>query len=65
MRRVKNRVDPKLWDAFRLTAIDGLPSADVAALLGMQIANVYRARSTVQEMIRREGRAIDAKGDAP
>lgn len=65
MRRVKSRVDPKVWDAFRMTAIDELPSADVAARLGMQIANVYRARSTVQDMIRREGRAIDAKGDAP
>jgi RNA polymerase sigma-70 factor (ECF subfamily) len=49
---VKERVEPHTWEAFRLTAIEGVAIADVAARLGMRVATVYRARHVVQTMLR-------------
>jgi RNA polymerase sigma-70 factor (ECF subfamily) len=52
--RVRERVDPGTWDAFRMTAIDGLPAAQVARALGKKVATVYVARQNVQRMLRAE-----------
>jgi RNA polymerase sigma-70 factor (ECF subfamily) len=49
---VKARVEPHTWEAFRLTAIEGVVIADVAARLGIRVATVYRARHVVQTMLR-------------
>jgi RNA polymerase sigma-70 factor (ECF subfamily) len=49
---VSQRVEPHTWEAFRLTAIEGVAIADVAARLGMRVATVYRARHVVQTMLR-------------
>jgi RNA polymerase sigma factor (sigma-70 family) len=54
MLRVQPRVAPRTWDAFRLTALEGLSGAAVAAQLEMKISHVYVAKSEVKEMIRRE-----------
>src|SRR5262245_36002423 len=35
--RVRERVEPHTWEAFRLTAQDGLSGADVAGRLGMKV----------------------------
>jgi RNA polymerase sigma-70 factor (ECF subfamily) len=54
MVRVRIRVAPHNWEAFRLTAIDGVELREVARRLDMKIANVYSARSTVQRLLREE-----------
>jgi RNA polymerase sigma-70 factor (ECF subfamily) len=52
--QVRLRVAPHTWEAFRLVAIDGLPVADVAARVRMQVAMVYVAKSKVQKMLQEE-----------
>jgi RNA polymerase sigma-70 factor (ECF subfamily) len=52
--RVRLRVAPHTWEAFRLTALDGLPVAEVAVTVNMQVAMVYVAKSKVQKMLQEE-----------
>jgi RNA polymerase sigma factor (sigma-70 family) len=54
MIRVRIRVAPHNWDAFRLTAVDSVDAREVARRLDMKIANVYAARSNVQRLLREE-----------
>ncbi|MFO0967666.1 MAG: sigma-70 family RNA polymerase sigma factor [Gemmataceae bacterium] len=54
MVRVEARVEPHTWQAFRLTALDGLSGADVAGRLDMKVATVFKARSKVQKMLQEE-----------
>ncbi len=44
MAQVRSKVEPITWDAFHLTAVEGLPSATVAQRLVMAVGNVYAAR---------------------
>ncbi len=46
-RRVRRRVAPHTWEAYRLTAIEGLSGAEAAARLGMKVAAVFVSRSHV------------------
>jgi RNA polymerase sigma factor (sigma-70 family) len=57
--RVRLRVQPHTWEAFRLTAVEGKSGAEVAALLGMQVATVFVARSKVQKMLQDEVRNLE------
>ncbi len=59
MVRVRIRVAPHNWEAFRLTAVDGVDSREVARRLDMKIANVYAARSNVQRLLRDEVEALE------
>jgi RNA polymerase sigma-70 factor (ECF subfamily) len=52
--RVSLRVAPHTWEAFRLMACEGLPVAEVAARVRLQVAMVYVAKSKVQKMLREE-----------
>jgi RNA polymerase sigma-70 factor (ECF subfamily) len=52
--KVSQRVEPHTWEAFRLTALEGLAGAEAAARLGMKVATVYKAKSKVQKMLREE-----------
>jgi RNA polymerase sigma-70 factor (ECF subfamily) len=52
--RVRLRVAPHTWEAFRLVALEGLPVAEVAARVRLQVAMVYVAKSKVQKMLREE-----------
>jgi RNA polymerase sigma-70 factor (ECF subfamily) len=52
--RVRLRVAPHTWEAFRLMALEGLPVAEVAARVRLQVAMVYVAKSKVQKMLREE-----------
>jgi RNA polymerase sigma-70 factor (ECF subfamily) len=52
--RVRLRVAPHTWEAFRLAALEGLPVAEVAARARLQVAMVYVAKSKVQKMLREE-----------
>jgi RNA polymerase sigma factor (sigma-70 family) len=52
--RVRQRVAPQTWEAFRLLALEGLPAAEVAARVHLQVAMVYVAKSKVRKMLREE-----------
>jgi RNA polymerase sigma factor (sigma-70 family) len=62
--RVRLRVAPNTWEAFRLTAQEGLPGAEAAARIGMQVAQVYVARRRVQAMLTNEIRQLESGKDA-
>jgi RNA polymerase sigma factor (sigma-70 family) len=62
MERVRRRVSARTWDAFRLTALEGLSGSAVAGRLEMKVARVYGARSEVKEMIREEVRKLEGLG---
>ena len=57
--RVRPRVTPKTWDAFRLTALEGCSGAAAAAQLEMKLQRVYAARSGVKKMIQEEIRKLE------
>jgi RNA polymerase sigma-70 factor (ECF subfamily) len=62
---VSRRVEPHTWEAFRLTAIEGVATEEVAARLGIRVATVYRARHVVQTKLRATLAALDCgEGDA-
>ncbi len=52
--RVRLRVAPHTWEAFSLTALEGVPVAEVAARVQLQVAMVYVAKSKVQKMLQEE-----------
>ena len=58
MRRIEKRVKPTTWQAFRLTAIENRPGAEVADELGMAIALVFVSRHRVQKMLEEEIRLL-------
>jgi RNA polymerase sigma-70 factor (ECF subfamily) len=62
--RVRLRVRPHTWEAFRLTAVEGKSGAEAAALLGMQVATVFVARSKVQKMLLDEARKLEGADGA-
>jgi RNA polymerase sigma-70 factor (ECF subfamily) len=52
-------VAPHTWEAFQLLVVDGLPAAEVAAKVRMQVAMVYVAKSKVTKMLREEIRKLE------
>jgi RNA polymerase sigma-70 factor (ECF subfamily) len=63
--RVRLRVAPQTWEAFRLTALEGLSGAEAAGRIPLQVAQVFVAKRRVQKMLsaeiaRLEGRNEDA-----
>jgi RNA polymerase sigma factor (sigma-70 family) len=58
--RVRLRVAPHTWEAFRLLALEDLPVAEVATTVRMQVAMVYVAKSKVQKMLREEIQKLEA-----
>jgi RNA polymerase sigma-70 factor (ECF subfamily) len=58
--RVRLRVAPHTWEAFRLVALEELPATEVATTVQMQVAMVYVAKSKVQKMLREEIRKLES-----
>jgi RNA polymerase sigma factor (sigma-70 family) len=56
--RVRLRVAPHTWEAFRLLTVEGLPAAEVAPRVGMQLTMVYVAKSKVTKMLTEEIRKL-------
>lgn len=52
--RVRDRVEPSTWEAFYLTAYEGVPAAEVSRRLRKKIGTIYVSRNAVQKMIREE-----------
>jgi RNA polymerase sigma factor (sigma-70 family) len=59
MQRVRLRAAPRTWRAFSMTAVEGIPAPEVARRLGMKIARVYAARSTIQQRLQEECRRLE------
>jgi RNA polymerase sigma-70 factor (ECF subfamily) len=59
MVRVRLRVTPQSWDAFRLTALDGRSGVEAAGELDMQVSAVFKARSRIQKLIQDELRKLE------
>jgi RNA polymerase sigma-70 factor (ECF subfamily) len=57
--RVRLRVGPRSWDAFRLLALEGRSGSEAASELGMQVGAVYMARSRVQKLLQEEIRRLE------
>jgi RNA polymerase sigma-70 factor (ECF subfamily) len=60
--RVRLRVEPHTWEAFRLTAIERMAGVAVAERLSMKIATVFKAKSKVQRMLREEIVRLEGAG---
>src|SRR5262249_54463838 len=52
--RVRPRVQPMTWEAFRLTALEGQSGARASAQLGMAVTSVYKAKSNVLKLLEAE-----------
>lgn len=52
-RRVQTRFEPKTWQSFWLTAVEGKNVVDVAKQLETTVAQVYVARSRVMSALKR------------
>jgi len=63
MIHVRLRVQPHTWQAFVLTALDGLSGAEAAARLGIKAGTVFVARSKVQKMLQEEVRRLEQNND--
>jgi RNA polymerase sigma factor (sigma-70 family) len=59
MARVRLRVEARTWDAFRLTALEGLSGAEAAGRVGMEVAAVFKAKSKVQKMLQEVVRQLE------
>jgi RNA polymerase sigma-70 factor (ECF subfamily) len=62
--RVRERVEERTWEAYRLTAVEGLPGAEVAARLGMQVGTVFKAKSKVHRMLQEIVGQMEREGPA-
>jgi RNA polymerase sigma-70 factor (ECF subfamily) len=60
--QVRQRIDPHTWEAFQLTALDGLSGAEAAARLGLTATAVFKAKSNVQKMLREEIARLEGVG---
>jgi RNA polymerase sigma-70 factor (ECF subfamily) len=62
--QVRQRLEPNTWEAYRLTAVEGLSGAEAAARLGMQVAAVFKAKSRAHKMLQEAVRALEDEADA-
>ncbi|MGH7133407.1 MAG: RNA polymerase sigma factor [Phycisphaerales bacterium] len=56
--QVEGDIAPRRMEAFRLYVLQGVPAAEVARELGMQIGHVYVTRSQVLRMVRQKMEAL-------
>jgi RNA polymerase sigma-70 factor (ECF subfamily) len=61
--RVRERVAPATWEAFRLTAFEGLSGIDASRHLVMPVANVFMAKHRVRKMLQDEIRKLEGPDD--
>jgi RNA polymerase sigma factor (sigma-70 family) len=52
--RIKGRTKPANWEAFQLTAIEGLSGAEAARKLGIPVGHVFVAKHRVQKLLQEE-----------
>jgi RNA polymerase sigma-70 factor (ECF subfamily) len=59
MLRVRERVEPRTWEAFRLVAIERLSGKEAAEALGMTVGSTFAAKCRVQRLVREEIEQLD------
>jgi RNA polymerase sigma factor (sigma-70 family) len=64
MARVKARVQPHTWEAFRLLALENRSGAEVGTRLGIKVATAFVARSKVQKMLKEEVARLREPGES-
>jgi RNA polymerase sigma factor (sigma-70 family) len=57
--RAKERVADTTWQAFKLSALDGVAPQTVADQLGVRVSQVYLAKHRVQKLVQEEIRSIE------
>jgi RNA polymerase sigma factor (sigma-70 family) len=60
MGRVRARVKPKTWEAFRLTALEGKSAPEAGEVLSVPVAHIFVAKNRVQKMLEEEIRNLGA-----
>lgn len=63
MDRVRRRVHPHTWEAFRLLTLEERSGMEVAQALGMNVGAVFVAGSKVRKMLREVLERLDPEGD--
>jgi RNA polymerase sigma factor (sigma-70 family) len=61
MDRVRDRVEPRTWEAFRLLNVEALSGEEAAARLGMKLGSAYAASAKVRRLIREELRREETR----
>jgi RNA polymerase sigma factor (sigma-70 family) len=56
---VRGQVEPRTWEAYRLTAEEGLSGIEAATRLGMGAGAVYQAKSAVLRRLQEEVRDLE------
>jgi RNA polymerase sigma factor (sigma-70 family) len=56
---VRSQVEPRTWEAYRLTAQEGLSGSETATRLGMGVGAVYQAKSAVLRRLHEEVRELE------
>jgi RNA polymerase sigma-70 factor (ECF subfamily) len=57
--RAKDRVAATTWQAFKLTALEGVAPQTVADQLGLRVSQVYLAKHRLQKLLQEELRALE------
>jgi RNA polymerase sigma-70 factor (ECF subfamily) len=57
--RVRERVEPRTWRAYELTAVEGLSGAEAAGQLGLSIVAVFTAKASILRKLREEIRRLE------
>jgi len=58
--QVQSRVTAPTWEAFRLTAIEGLSGAEASSRLSVSVAAIFVAKHRVQKLLKEEVRRLQA-----
>jgi RNA polymerase sigma-70 factor (ECF subfamily) len=61
--RVRERVTPRTWQAYELTAIEGRSGAEAAEALDMKVATVFVAKSKVLKLLQEERQRLEEQGE--
>ncbi len=64
MARVRLRVAPHTWEAFRLTAFEGLSGAKAAQQVPLPVAQIFVAKRRVQKLLQEEVARLERPGPA-
>lgn len=59
--RVRLRVEPHNWEAFRLTAWERLSADETAQQLGIRVTAVFKAKSRILQLLREEIAKLEAQ----
>jgi RNA polymerase sigma-70 factor (ECF subfamily) len=57
--RVRLKVPERRWEAFRLTALEGLSGAEAGARLEMNVTTVFTSKCKIQKLVQEEIRKLE------